>query len=117
MSITVNAAYLQAQFNDGTISAINAEVVLDGAINMLNTYGAGLSNLTGTAGTKTGTYTSIQTGAIMAMAREIYSEHYSNASKSTQGVSSITLSYRGADLLDIAQKIAKRLIGCSFERA
>jgi len=78
MSITLNGDFLKAQFADSTISTTNAEVVLDGAINMLNAFRADIDNLTGTAGSKTGTYTSAEVGAIMAMAQQIYQKHFKN---------------------------------------
>ena len=116
MSITLNAAYLQAQFNDATISNTNAEVILDGAINMLNVYGAGLSNLAGVAESKSGSYTSAQVGAVMAVAREIYSQHFKNAEQTNVAVASISLAYSRGDLLAMAQNIAKQLVGVSFDK-
>jgi len=108
--VTINAALLQAQFNDAAISATNSEIVLDGAINLLNTFGADIDNLTGVAGSKTGTYTSAQTGAIMTMAQKIYSKHWKNAANSSTNLGSMGVTY-GADteLLTYAGKLAKAL--------
>ena len=116
--VTVNAALLQGQFNDAAITAANAEYVLDGAINLLNTYDAALDSLTGAAGSKTGTYTSKQTGAIMTMAQQIYSKHFKNADGSNSGnIGGIGISYStDMQLLRFAKQLAWRLIGADFNK-
>ncbi len=117
MSITLNAAFLQAQFNDSSITATNAEVVLDGGINMLNAYGASISNLSGSAGSKTGSYSSTEVGAVMAMAQQIYQKHFKNASGASSGMGGLNLSYSSdSQLLTFAQRLAFQLKGRSFER-
>jgi len=119
MSTTINAALLQNQFNDEDISPTNAEIVIDGGINMLNVFlndSDAISNLSGDAGSKTGSYSSKQAGAIMAIAQQIYSKHYTNA----DNTSSISLgplgrSYTGdTELLIFAEKLAARLKGSSI---
>jgi hypothetical protein len=117
LSITVNAALLQSQFNDSDITDTNAEVVIDGAISLLNSFDAGLSNLSGAAGSKTGSYTSKQTGAIMTLAQQIYSKHFKNASGANTGLSGLSLSYRDLDLLSTAKVLAGQLVGRGFKRA
>ena len=111
MTTTVNAALLQNEFQDSRISYAIAEIVLDSGINLLNTFGAGLSNLTGIAGSKTGDYPSAEAGAIMAIARQIYAKHYMNApstSSSTLGPAGV--SYSGDyELLNYAKKLADAL--------
>ncbi len=117
MSITLNAAFLQAQFNDDNITATNAEVVLDGAINTLNVFGAGISNLSGTAGSKSGSYTSAQVGAIMAVAQQIYSKHFKNADNSNAQISGLGLTYSSDNqLLNFARQLANQLKGHGFTR-
>lgn len=117
MSITVNAALLQSQFQDGDISDENAEVVLDGAINLLNVYGAGLSNLSGDAGSKSGSYSTEHTGAIMTMSQQIYAKHFKNAANANVNVGGLGLSYSSdMHLLRFAKALAWQLKGRSFER-
>jgi len=110
--VTVNAALLRGQFHDGSISDADAAFVLNGAIYLLNTFGAGLTDLV--AGT--GTYTSKQTGAIMAMAQQIYAKHFKNASGQTSiNLGSISASYSGdMQLLAFAEKLAERLKSSSI---
>ena len=111
MSETLNAATLKAEFNDISISATNAEVVLMGSIRLLNTFGAGLTQMTGTAGSRTGTYTYAQIGAIMALAQQIYAKHYKNASGTTSssiGQVSVSAAVDSA-LLKYAEVLARAL--------
>jgi len=49
--VTVNAALLQGQFHDTHISDADAAFVLNGAIYLLNTFGAGLTDLVAGTGT------------------------------------------------------------------
>jgi hypothetical protein len=111
MSETLNAAILQAEFADASISATNSEVVLMGSIRLLNTFGAGITQLSGTAGTRTGTYTSAQIGAIMALAQQVYSKHYKNASGvSSSSIGQVNRSFMSdMAIIDFAEKLAKAL--------
>ena len=114
--VTVDAALLQKQFND-SITAELADYVLDGAINLLNTFGAGLTSLTGAAGTKTGTYTSAETGAIMAVAMQIYRENYKHIDPASVQLGGIGQTYSTTNqLLSFARQLAAQLSGRSFER-
>ena len=112
---TITGDILQNRFDDDIISTENAEGCLDGAIDLLNTFGAELDNLTGDTGSKTGTYTSKQAGAIMVMAQQIYSKHFKNAA----GTSSATLGPAGIGytsdtmLLTMAEKLAEKIKGGS----
>lgn len=54
------------------ISIIQVENIIDTAVNTLNIYNAGIANLTGTAGSKTASYTSKQWGCIINVARAVY---------------------------------------------
>lgn len=115
--VTLNAAFLQKQFNNSTMSDEEAEVVLDGGINMLNAFDAGLNNLAGAPATKSGTYTSKETGAIMAMAQQIYQKHFKNAAGANVAVSSLSLSYSSdSQLLTFAKELAAQLKGKRFEK-
>jgi len=58
--VTVNAASLSTLVADTTITAATSEVIIDHAINKINEKGYVVSNLTGAAGSKTGTYTSAE---------------------------------------------------------
>lgn len=72
------------------ISAINAELVIDLAINCLNLFGASLSNMTGTAGSKTVTLEPAEHAAISLVARAIYYSFHK--SLVTVGVGGLSLS-------------------------
>lgn len=54
------------------ITAVQLENIIDTAIDTLNIYNAGISNLQGSAGTKSGSYTSKQWGCIKNVARAVY---------------------------------------------
>lgn len=71
---TITADEFQAILNltDSDISNTNTEYVLDFAINLLNLYGADLSNMSGTAGSKTWSGESSEKGAIYMVARAAY---------------------------------------------
>lgn len=103
--------------NDSDISVTNAEIQIDAAINLLNTYGAGLDNLTGAAGAKTGSYTSSQAGAIMTMAQKVYATRYKNADESNVQVSTVGVTFpSNQQILSFARMLAFRLIGRDFEK-
>jgi len=55
-----------------TLTATQAEYLLDWAIDLLNAEGAGLSNMSGDAGSKTVTLTSSQRGPVFAVGRVLY---------------------------------------------
>jgi hypothetical protein len=59
-----------------TIAATSAEAIIDHAINLLNAYGADLSNMTGTAGAKSWSGESREAGAIMEVASSIYNNKF-----------------------------------------
>jgi hypothetical protein len=113
---TLNAAFLQGQFQS-TVTATQAEIVLDGAINMLNVYGAGIANLTGAAGTKTGTYTSAEVGKIMLVAQQIYQKHFKSADGANASMGNYGLTYSGDyQLLNFAKAVARQPGSRSFLR-
>jgi len=116
---TINATLLQTLFNNDDITATKAETVIDQAIDLLNVFDAGLDNLTGAAGSKTGTYTSTQKGAIMTLAQQIYSKQYVNpAETSSVNIGPLGTSYGGSsELLRTARVLAGQLVGRSFDRA
>ena len=122
--VTVNAAMLQNLVNESTtLTATKAEVIEDQAINLLNVYGATLDNLTGTAGTKTGTYTSKQAGAIMNVAVCVYSFSFKGggSNSSSQSIGSLSISESSSSnssqtINDVAKQQARFLMGATFER-
>lgn len=73
---TVTYATLESLMNlsvsGGDITAIQLENIIDTAIDTLNIYNAGVSNLSGTAGSKAGSYSSKQWGCIVNVARAVY---------------------------------------------
>jgi len=110
---TINAALFQTLMNDTTIPDATAVIVLDHSINLLNTYGAGLTGLV--AGT--GTYTSAQSGAIMTLSKTVYSQIYKNASGANATLGGVSVSYASdSQLLSFAKRLANELFGSSFER-
>ena len=74
--VTLNAGSLNGLLpSDPTVTNESGrmEQLIDLAIHSLNIYGASLSNLSGNAGSKSGTYTSKEAGAILMVAVELYS--------------------------------------------
>ncbi len=124
MTTTINAALLKSHVHDSTISNSDAENIIDQAINELILYGADLSNLSGTSESKFNYYTSNQAGAIMSVARVVYSASYrtSGASSSSRSIGSMaksdSLSGSGqADISNAAMIAARFLISRSIVRA
>lgn len=74
----------------GDISAINAEKVIDLAVDCLNLYGADLPNMSGTAGAKSLSLESREKGAVFMVARAIYYGFYKGLD--AVGISSLSTS-------------------------
>lgn len=74
MDVTVSAADFTATLTTCTLTAAQAEAILDNAIDLLILYGDDLfiNHLTGTAGTKTLSCTDKTRAAIYLVARAIY---------------------------------------------
>jgi hypothetical protein len=108
--MTITATLMKNILDDEDIAPETMENLIDDAVDKLNTFGASLSNLTGTAGTKTGTYTSAEEGAIKTLTRECY-KIWSNP----DATSSATLGPAGhsysvdLQLLNIAKMLAEAL--------
>lgn len=116
--VTVNGTLLKNRFADGDISVTEAEYSLDGAIDLLNTFDAGLTELSGAAGSRTGTYTSKEAGAIIQMALQVYRKNFKNADGANVTVSSLGITYSNDNqLLSFARQLALQLSGRSLERA
>lgn len=117
MTVTVSGAFAQTLYNDSTTTATVWETIIDTAINILNTYGAGISNLSGTTGSKSLTATSAQAGAIWAVTQQVYSKHYKNASGSNANGGPLSLTYSNDNqLLNFAKQLAGQLKPRSFLR-
>lgn len=102
-------------------TATQLEYVMDLAIDALNVFNCGISNMSGSAGSKTVTLTSAQRGAVFLVARNIYASFFKNAGNTNNSVNSIGLT--NTDLMSnptivaFIKTVASQLIGRSFERA
>jgi len=84
-----------------SLTATQAEYILDQAINELNVEGAGLSNMAGEAGSKTVTLTSKQQGAVFAVARAVYNSYWLEiGTRSLAGVSDSAPDLRSNPVVD-----------------
>lgn len=92
---TVTATEFKTLISDAGLAVATAEIIIDQAIDFLNLYGAELSNLGGTAGTKTVSVESKEKGAIYFVARAVYDSFY----KGTEGVGVGALALTTADLM------------------
>jgi ABC-type glycerol-3-phosphate transport system substrate-binding protein len=107
--------------HDSDIDDDEAEDIFDYAIDFLNIYGAGITKMSGTAGSKTVTLTSSQEAAISFIGRAIYASYYKNASNENSGVQSLTLNtatdlMSNQTILSMAKNIASQLRTRSFDR-
>ena len=90
---TITAAELQQIMNlsDTELPHANAEGLIDFAIDALNVFGAGLSNLGGATPDKTLTVTSKQRGVIMLVTRLCYYGAYKDLQTTALGPMSTSL--------------------------
>jgi hypothetical protein len=122
MSETITYTSLTNLLSDSSITAAKAEAVLIQAINMLVTEGAAIDALTGAEGSRTGTYTQAEAGAILQMAVAVYAQMYKQAGASASaynigGISSsqsASASGGAGSLQALAKELAKRLKGSSI---
>ncbi len=77
MNLTVGAS--------DDITAVNAEKLIDLAINCLNLFGAELDNMAGTAGSKTVSLESKEHAAVLLVARAIYYSFYKDLDSASLG--------------------------------
>lgn len=80
-------------FNDSSIADATMENLVDAVVDELNLQGCTLSNMAGTAGSKTITLTSAEKGAVRRIFRVIYASWHKNADNTNVGVSSLTMNY------------------------
>ena len=110
---SITASTLSTLVGNAALAAIDAEAILDQAIDCLNLEGnLELSNMQGTAGSKTVGATSKERGAILYVARAIYSSFYQNASTSTSisGMSiTITDVLSNPVVAETVQRMARKL--------
>lgn len=121
--VSVTYADLHALLNItvSDISAVNTEKLLDLAVDCLNLYGQlDMSNMAGTAGSKTLNITSQQKAAIMLVARTIYYSFYGGLTSSSISSLSVT---KPPDLLsnpviqDSVREAARLLQESDYSRA
>ena len=93
-----------------TTSVTALEYVLDLAIDMLNIYGASLSNMSG-GPPKTVTLTSKQRGGVFVIAREVYEKFYKDSATATGFGMSITVIdlLRDTAFVELCETIGKKL--------
>ncbi len=86
--VTVTGAEFALLIADTGLSATNAEYILTQTVDLIKLYGGeevSLSNLSGTAGSKSLSCTEKQRGAIYMAARNIYASIYKNAANTNVG--------------------------------
>ena len=81
------------------ITAINAEKLIDLAVDCLNLYGADLPNMTGTAGTKSLSLESKEKGAVFMVVRAVYYGFY-------QGLNAVAISSLSVSTPDLMSNSA-----------
>jgi hypothetical protein len=90
--VVVTYATLHSVMNLNTtkLPAINTESVIDLAIDTLNLFGCELTNMAGTAGTKTVTLESNEKAAVFLVARMIYYSFYKSVDVASLGGINVT---------------------------
>ena len=111
--VSVTAALFKSLMNLPDLSDENAEYLLDQAIDMLNIYGANISNLSGDPGSVT--VTSKERGGIFVLARNVYQKFYKRTTGATVGGLSTTDAdlTSDPDLMALAENIAHKLVSSS----
>jgi hypothetical protein len=87
MTVTLTYLNLTTIINDSALAAATAEAIMDHAINKIALNGYALANLSGSAGSKTGTYTQAEAGAIIDVATTIYAVNYKNSGSGSTSLS------------------------------
>ena len=108
--VTITATEFVAMINDRDITATNAEYLLDQAINELNTFGADLSNMSGTAASKTWSGESKEKGAIVHLARAMYDYLYKRGETvSISSLSVAAIAINDVEVANLAKNLAQQL--------
>jgi hypothetical protein len=115
---TVTYTTLTTLINDSTVTAAQAEAIIDHAINKINIYmpaANALDNLSGTSGSKSGTYSSAEAGGIIDVAVAVYNNIYVNsgAESTSRSMGVISESSSGSStsmsIDDVAKDVARQL--------
>jgi len=96
----------------GQVSDTNIERILDLAIDTLNLFGADLSNMSGTAGSKTVGLESNEKAAVFIVARAVYYSFYKDIEPAAvQGLSLGTADLlSNSTVLNVVKEAARRLV-------
>ena len=115
---TVTATEFKTLINDSSLADATAEIIIDQAIDLLNLHGAELSNLGGTAGTKTVSVESKQKGAIYFTARAVYYGFYKGVESVAPGGVTITSSdlMSNLNVLQTVKEAARQLTEMDVSR-
>ena len=89
---TITASDLNSRLHlEDAVDEEDLEILIDGAIDLLNVYllkySKSIGNMTGTAGSKTVTVTSAEKGAIIMIACSLYSRDYKTSGSQSESVS------------------------------
>ena len=113
---TVTALDLDSRLNlEDAVDAEDLEILIDGAIDLLNIYllryGKEIPNMTGTAGTKTLTVTSPEKGAIIMVACALYSKDYKTSGSQSEsiGIGALSTSSSSATVSSASESLAEKL--------
>jgi len=118
---TITYTNLTHIVGDTSMAATTAEEIIDQGINEINIYllkhGHQISNMTGTAGSKSWTGTSEEQGAILAVAMEYY-QYYKTSGASAMSVNVSGLGYSSSTstgggtgrIHEVAEKFADKLM-------
>lgn len=110
--VSVSATDLDAVMNlEGKITNANLENILDLAIDTLNLFGAELSNMSGSEGSKTVTLTSKEKGAVFIAARAVKHGFYDSIGNAMiDGLSiSVTDLASNTEVMNTIRQAAQRL--------
>jgi len=111
---TINALTLQTLTGDTALAAATCEAIINHAINKINGYAREdiLSNMTGTAGTKTLVVSSYQAGFIISVAIAVYVKDYKQGGANSQstGVGAVSTVTSAGDPDILAAKAAASLL-------
>jgi len=110
VSVTYQDLHDLINVTTSDITAAKTEDLIDHAIDLLNAHGVGLSNMAGSAGSKTVTLTSAQRGAILNLARMIYRHDYVNPQQASLGPISVGATGTAEPDIDLAAKRYGRLL-------
>lgn len=103
-----------------TLPAADAEAIINQAINLLNTYGADLPNMSGSVGSKMVSLQSSEEGAVLTVACDIYFSYYKDVdgNLSVEDYSVSTQNIMGnPQIIEKVKDLASRLRDTGWSRA